>query len=826
MEKTINTLKVSIFFGGPSSERNISLDSARTFFDSLYTRIPSKNIFLIFFSKKLEPFLLHQRWIYSNTIEDFEDLLDKPIVGKKLSKQQLESFIKKSDVLMPLIHGTFGEDGQLIKLFTAQKNLAWVGSAPEVLQLSLDKHLTQTKLQQLGFITAQSMLFPTMKENAKTISQKACSALRIKKDEVVFVKPNDGGSSDGVSRVSIEDLEKAINHARLFSEKVLIEKKIEGKEFSLIVLQDDDEKIIPLFPSAIEIASKQGEEHLSFYTRKKKYMPGSGAHHRTPANFAKPKIEEIRKQGKLIFEALNFQHWARFDGFLSDDNKIVWSELNGIPGMGIDSFLFQQCALAGVDVQAVSFMLLSNALKKENHRLAPVKDKHHRQIKKIAVIGGGESSERQVSRMSWHNVCVKLSSMPSYQVHPIYMDQKKKLWRVPSSLTLLHTVEEIDDALKKRKNYDKLLKNTLLALKDFVLPSGIEKEKVLPIQTTSLEKIKKCDYCFLALHGGIGENGVLQKKLEALKINYNGSDSTISSLCSDKQKLNKHVADLKLKHVKTLDNFSFTLDALKKWLKKHRVQIPDIDKNNFSAHDPRLQSFEKGIFHFLNEQFERFKISFEEFVIKPAQDGCSTGVLVLKSDLKREGKLKMVALYLNAILKNFDHLPMHHLDHRCKDEEQMMLLPSHKKGLLKLMVEKLIDTSKKNFLELTITVLGKRGRMQSLLPSETISQTSALSLEEKFNKGVGPNLTPPRRLQKSEVHLIQTNAALLANRLGLSDYARIDFFYDCKKKLLYLIEVNTLPGLTTATVLFTQALATKKVSAKPTQLLSKIIEMS
>jgi D-alanine-D-alanine ligase len=128
-------------------------------------------------------------------------------------------------------------------------------------------------------------------------------------------------------------------------------------------------------------------------------------------------------------------------------------------------------------------------------------------------------------------------------------------------------------------------------------------------------------------------------------------------------------------------------------------------------------------------------------------------------------------------------------------------------------------------IEMTVAVLGMRGGIISLLPSETPSDFSGLTVEEKFCKGIGRNLTPPPILTPQQITSIRARIAQYANAIGIEGYARIDVFYIPPKDELVLIEVNSLPGLSMATVTFTQAAVTPEVKMRPSEFLERVVEL-
>lgn len=113
-------------------------------------------------------------------------------------------------------------------------------------------------------------------------------------------------------------------------------------------------------------------------------------------------------------------------------------------------------------------------------------------------------------------------------------------------------------------------------------------------------------------------------------------------------------------------------------------------------------------------------------------------------------------------------------------------------------------------IEVTVAVVGERGRLTALDPSLTIvSGGDVLSLEEKFQGGTGVNITPPppSLVPTETLATARQRVARAADALGVEGFARVDAFLDVDEGEVTVIEVNTVPGMTPSTVLFHQALA-------------------
>lgn len=787
------SFRIAIFLGGPSNERNISLDSARTFYDSIRKTVGESSITLVLVHRDGRFVRLEHEWIYSNTIEDFEHLAHMP-----LDEKAVDQLIRESDVICPMIHGEYGEDGRLTARVEALGRQAYIGSGPEALANTLDKAKCHELLKKMGLPVTEHLTFSIdeLRSDPNGSRARVREAIPLDARGRVIVKPRDRGSSDGVSLVAVDDLLEAAERAARYSDQVLVERRIVGREFSLIILQDLDGAPCALLPTEVSL-HRSDSDTAEIYSRLKKYMPGAGADHFTPMAVEEPVLKRLREQGELLFQRLEMQDWARFDGFLTPDGEILWSDLNGIPGYGQDSFLFQQAALFGMDDHDVSALLLARALQKEKKPTpTPSRERGGEARPVVAVIGGGATSERHISRMSWANVIHKLHALERYEVHNIFMDGEGRFWDVSRFISLQHTVEEIEHLLQ---NHDPSVAEPAARAKGraFAGYSGDARSANFAPRLITLEELaKRADFVFLALHGGIGENGEMQATLERLGLPYNGSDSTVSAVCMDKSKTNRLARDW------AIDGF----------LAPNQEVV--------SAEDVAKALKEDGLAGMIQHWQEDLESAYG-VVLKPAGDGCSSGVLVARHP-KRQAPI-----YLEHALRGDEKVPMHLLYPDIEDREAFLQMPTE--PMKEFLVEQFLgdpeQSHHQSFIEITVGVLGSRGNLLALLPSETVAASDLLTLDEKFNKGVGVNLTPPPRFDDEITESIRLRIKTFAEKLGIEGYARVDAMYHTTSDQLYLIEVNTLPGLTPATIIYTQAMLTPETRMKPSEFLGRIIEL-
>ncbi len=373
------------------------------------------------------------------------------------------------------------------------------------------------------------------------------------------------------------------------------------------------------------------------------------------------------------------------------------------------------------------------------------------------------------------------------------------VWRLPYYLTLNHTVEEIEASCKSAEKDEKRLTHLKeIVLKKLKTDEGqITEDVFLPKKESIDSFIKKSDFVFIGLHGGIGEDGTLQKMLEDAKVSFNGSGSKASHLCMDKFETGEAIKNLKEEGIHSAP--------------RELVSVNDF--KTFKALD--YKRYWRDL---------TMELGSESVIVKPQGDGCSAGIarLFSASDLQK---------YMKHVMGESEVIP----DGTLKNQHGMIEMPHC--AMEKVMFEKFIITDKvrvignklkwqtrTNWIEITIGILEKAGEVHAMNPSITVAIGNILTLEEKFQGGTGVNITPPPSefVKPSAVKKAKLRMEKVAKVLGVEGYARIDAFMHIKTGELIIIEANSTPGLTPSTVIYHQALE-ENPPMYPTQLLERIV---
>ncbi|WCD92289.1 D-alanine--D-alanine ligase family protein [Microbacterium sp. nov. GSS16] len=239
------------------------------------------------------------------------------------------------DVVLPILHGTHGEDGTIQGFFDILE-IPYAGGGVLDSAMCMDKHFMKVALESEGIAVSP---WVTVRQRAW---QQESAPLRAAIAELglpLFVKPARAGSSVGVSKVeSLGELDAALEVAFAEDEKVLVETGIVGREIEVAILETAD-GVRASLPGEIVLTSR------GFYDFEGKYLGGDGVDVVCPAEMSDAEIAAVQQVGVRAFEAVDGKGLARVDVFLTADGGIVVNELNTMPGFTPIS-MFPKCWIA------------------------------------------------------------------------------------------------------------------------------------------------------------------------------------------------------------------------------------------------------------------------------------------------------------------------------------------------------------------------------------------------------------------------------------------------------------------------------------------------
>ena len=303
--------------GGYSSEYKISIKSGEAVFKTL-SKEEDLNIYKVIIKKDI--------WYHED--KDLNKYEIKKDTFQIIKNDQLINI----DLVFNTIHGIPGENGE-IQSYLEKIGINQTSSKSYESKITFDKNICKDVIKKIGYITPKSLI---INKNDQYDVEEIVSKLKLP----IFIKPNAGGSSFGISRIDDKkNIINAVNFCFKEDDNALIEEEINGREISVGVIKFKGE-IISLPPT--EIIS-----HNSFFDYDAKYNGESDEI--TPADISKEEEEEIRKISLDIYKKLNLKGFSRCD-FILRDKLFYFLEINTNPGLTEESILPQQAIAANISL--------------------------------------------------------------------------------------------------------------------------------------------------------------------------------------------------------------------------------------------------------------------------------------------------------------------------------------------------------------------------------------------------------------------------------------------------------------------------------------------
>ncbi|MBQ9199688.1 MAG: D-alanine--D-alanine ligase [Lachnospiraceae bacterium] len=315
---------LAVIFGGRSSEHEVSCISVVTVAKAVDTE--KYNIYLVGITKE-------GNWLKADNIEAIEDgswrnskinaFISPDTKGELVIDENGKNTYVKLDVIFPVLHGMYGEDGTIQGLFE-MADIPYVGCGVFASAAAMDKFYTKLVVDTLNI--RQAVYVPVLRDQLDNM-EKVVLRVEEKLDYPVFVKPSKAGSSKGVSKaVDRETLIEGLFEASKHDYKILVEEAIIGRELECGVLGFGDDI------KASGVGEILAAEEAAFYDFDAKYNNEDSKTVIEPV-LPEGKEEEIRKYAVRIFHALDGFGLSRVDFFLEKDtNCVVFNEINTLPG--------------------------------------------------------------------------------------------------------------------------------------------------------------------------------------------------------------------------------------------------------------------------------------------------------------------------------------------------------------------------------------------------------------------------------------------------------------------------------------------------------------
>jgi len=333
--------KVGVIFGGMSTENEVSEVSAKSILKNIDRQ-----------KYKIFPIYIDKDGTWYKYLETEESKNEQKI-------QNVMEYLQDLDILFPVLHGLYGEDGTIQGLLELLKK-PYVGCGVLASCVGMDKVYTKIIFDRAGIQQTKYQYIRKYKEDYIFV-EKDFQEKILELEEVVekianhlkfpmFIKPSNSGSSVGINKAkNKEELKQAIQYASKFDKKILIEEGIDAREVECAVMGNEE-----------VIASVVGEVKSAeeFYSYDAKYK-NENSKTEIPANISKELAEEIRKLAIKAFKAIDGKGLSRVDFFIEKNtNKIFINEINTLPGFTNISMYPKLFEASGISYQDLLSRLL------------------------------------------------------------------------------------------------------------------------------------------------------------------------------------------------------------------------------------------------------------------------------------------------------------------------------------------------------------------------------------------------------------------------------------------------------------------------------------
>ncbi len=324
--------RVAVLRGGPSSEYDVSLKTGAGVLSALALPIDGQGV-----KYKTKDILITKDGMWH-----MDGLPTTP-----------EGVSRNADVAFIALHGEYGEDGQVQRILDKFK-IPYTGSEPWPSSVALNKALTKDHFKKNGIRTPHGLLVKKS-DDIEVVTAKIFTKI----SPPWFIKPNNGGSSIGAGLCkNREQLTFALKEAFKFSDHVLVEEAISGREATCGVIDDfRDKKYYPLFP--IEIIKPKVRD---FFDYESKY--DGSTQEICPGNFTQQEKEIMQNAAVKIHKSLGLRHYSRAD-FIVSPRGIYALEVNTLPGLTSESLFPKAMAAVGCSYGGFLDHLISLTLRKK-----------------------------------------------------------------------------------------------------------------------------------------------------------------------------------------------------------------------------------------------------------------------------------------------------------------------------------------------------------------------------------------------------------------------------------------------------------------------------
>lgn len=347
--------KVLVIFGGQSSEHIVSCMSAVNVINHIDKAV--YDVVLVGITEE-------GHWLLTDSVEQIKDeswrssqvsaVLSPDAVKKELIVIEGERLSHMPvDVIFPILHGMFGEDGTIQGLFEMAR-IPYVGCGVLSSAVSMDKFFTKVIVGNIGI--RQADYVPVMRDELSDLDA-VVKRVEQRFGYPVFIKPSNAGSSRGVSKAgNKEELKTGLTEAAKHDKKILVEEAIVGHEIECAVFGGGKEPVIASVPGEVLAAADFYDFDAKYYNNESKtvvnpQLPGDSS-------------ERVRSAAIAIFKAVDGFGLSRVDFFVTDAGDVVFNEINTMPGFTAISMYPMLFEAAGITKTSLVGKLIEHGLKR------------------------------------------------------------------------------------------------------------------------------------------------------------------------------------------------------------------------------------------------------------------------------------------------------------------------------------------------------------------------------------------------------------------------------------------------------------------------------
>ncbi len=349
----IHKLRIGVIFGGPSSEKEVSLESGRHLFQNVDPeRFEATPLFM---SSKREIWEIPMKLVVMNTTKDIEEQLESS--AKRIRYEELKDRIH---FMLIGLHGKYGEDGCLQGLLELL-GIPYSGSGVLASAIGMNKDVARRFVRSVGMHTPEywTVTKTEWEQNPTMVTQRI-----IDHGFPVVIKPIAEGCSTAVAKVQrVEDIANAFNDAFQWDPISIVDEWMEGMEITTTVMGNDTPVSMPITQTPPGL----GHDVL---TLEDKFLPG-GAEMITPAPLPAEQTTQFQNEMVAVFTTLGLRGYSRIDEFVRD-GVLYFNEVNTLPGATPSTCLIQQAAQVGMTPMDLVSKIIDLGIETHSTKIGPL----------------------------------------------------------------------------------------------------------------------------------------------------------------------------------------------------------------------------------------------------------------------------------------------------------------------------------------------------------------------------------------------------------------------------------------------------------------------